>query len=97
MPIRRIFVSTQLSYWCYTVLKLLYQPLHVLDIAEVQNTEVILAKKSQLKAIYATEYLFAISEVCLVIGFFSHYLSEKLAVSRVWKYLNTSFNTQMFI
>lgn len=41
-----------------------------LDTAQMQNTKVILAKKLQLKAIYPTEYLFAISEVYFIIGNF---------------------------
>lgn len=54
MLIRQISVSTRFFYWCYTILKLLYQPLFLLDIAQIQNTKVIVAKKSQLKAIYST-------------------------------------------
>lgn len=63
MLIKQIFVSTRFFYWCYIILKLLYQPLLVLDAAQIKNTKVILAKKLQLKAIYATEYPFAISEI----------------------------------
>jgi len=58
------------KYQIFLLTLLLDQPLLVLAAAQMQNTEIIPAMKSQSKPISATKYLFTISEVLCCLGFF---------------------------